>query len=286
MGAPGLDLFDREAARYDAWFDSERGKALFDSEVLCLRELAVGLPRPWLETGVGTGRFAEALGIEVGVDPAHGALEYAARRGVRVVPGVGQALPFADGEFGATFVIVTICFADDPGGLLREAARVTREEGRIVLGIVPAGSPWGRSYAEKGRAGHTFYSQARFFGLDELEDLAKGAGLEFERCVSTLFQEPGADTFEVESPREGRHDEAGFVAVLCRPQVREDGGVDVGRSTEDLGAIQPERLVCMKDNVEIDKDDPRCPYPSSQCRFREWCPVREAVRAGERNQRG
>ena len=230
MGAPSFELFDREAARYDAWFDSERGKALFDSEVLCLRELAAGLPRPWLELGVGTGRFAEALGIEVGVDTARGALEYAARRGVRVVPGVGQALPFEDGEFGAAFVIVTICFADDPGGLLLEAARVAGQlapgsagarlkagkEGGVVLGIVPAGSPWGRFYAEKGRAGHTFYSQARFFGLDELEDLARGAALRFERCISTLFQRPGPGSFEVERPREGRHDEAGFVAALCR----------------------------------------------------------------------
>ena len=177
MGAAGIEIFDREAARYDAWFGSERGKALFGSEIPCLQRLSAGLPRPWLEVGVGTGRFAEALGIEVGVDPARATLEYAARREIRVLPALGQALPFEDGEFGAVFVIVTICFADDPGGLLQEAARVAGEEGGVVLGIVPAASPWGRFYAEKGRAGHTFYSQARFFSLDELEEIAQSAGL-------------------------------------------------------------------------------------------------------------
>lgn len=220
MCAPGIERFNRDAGRYDAWFDSERGKALFASEVLCLRRLSADLPRPWLEVGVGTGRFAEALGIEVGVDPARGALEYADRRGVCVVRGVGQELPFDGGDFGAVFVIVTICFADDPEGLLRETARVAGEKGAVVMGVVPAGSLWGQLYSEKGRAGHDFYSQARFFNLNELEGLAESAGLRIERCVSTLFQRPAGNSFEIEQPREGRYDEAGFVAVLCRARTQ------------------------------------------------------------------
>ena len=51
----GIQIFEHEAARYDAWFDSERGKMLFASEVLCLQQLSGGLPRPWLEFGVGIG---------------------------------------------------------------------------------------------------------------------------------------------------------------------------------------------------------------------------------------
>ena len=286
IGTSGFEIFDREAARYDAWFDSERGNALFDSEVLCLRQLSTDLPRPWLEVGVGTGRFAEALGIEVGVDPSRAALEYAARRGIRVLPALGQALPFEDGEFRAVFVIVTICFADDPAGLLREAARVAGGEGAVVLGIVPVGSPWERSYAEKGRAGHTFYSQARFFSLDELERLARSAGLSFERSVSTLFQKPGDGPFEVEPPREGSHDEAGFVAVLCRRRPESHSGGPADRSASDPGDREMEPLVCMKDNVEVDRENPRCRHPSSQCPFREYCRVREAQRAKEKEQRG
>lgn len=52
-----FDVFEREAARYDAWFDSEDGRMLFSSELLGLRQLSEVLPRPWLEVGVGTGRL-------------------------------------------------------------------------------------------------------------------------------------------------------------------------------------------------------------------------------------
>jgi ubiquinone/menaquinone biosynthesis C-methylase UbiE len=216
MGASGVEIFEREAARYDLWFDTARGGALFESEVRCLREIALDFERPWLEVGVGTGRFAEALAVDVGVDPARTALAYAARRGIRVASALGQELPFENGTFRAVFVVVTICFADDPLGLLREARRVAGRDGAVVLGIVPASSPWGRFYAEQAEAGHAFYSRARFFDLDEIEGLARHAGLELCHCNSTLFQGPGEDPLEVEQPRFGRHDEAGFVAAVCR----------------------------------------------------------------------
>lgn len=68
------DLFDRLAARYDAWYDKPAGAAVFAAELACLQPLLAGLPRPWAEVGVGSGRFAAALGAEVGVDPAAGPL--------------------------------------------------------------------------------------------------------------------------------------------------------------------------------------------------------------------
>ena len=152
------------------------------------------LPRPWLEVGVGTGRFAEALGVDIGVDPASGALQYAKRRGIRAVRALGHSLPFKADAFGAVFVIVTLCFADDAEGLLHEAVRVTRAEGGIVLGIIPAESPWGNFYAAKGRTGHLFYSKARFFTLEEVRNLARGVELHLERSVSTLFESPAQGT--------------------------------------------------------------------------------------------
>jgi SAM-dependent methyltransferase len=278
------EIFEREAARYDAWFDSEDGKMLFASELLGLRQLSDDLPRPWLEVGVGTGRFADGLGIDFGIDPAFRILQYAKRRGIRTVRALGQMLPFKDEKFGAVFVIGTLCFADDPAGLLREAVRVTRPEGGIVVAIVPAESPWGRFYASRGKAGHVFYSAARFYTLKELRDLARVAGLQIDRVVSTLFGSPDDGSFEIERPYQGEDERGGFVAMLLRPRSRPAGNTTTPAQKEQ-DAEAPRSLFCMKENTEIDPDHPYCPYPSSQCRFREWCPVREAMRSKRRKTR-
>jgi SAM-dependent methyltransferase len=242
------------------------------------------LPRPWLEIGVGTGRFADALGIDIGVDPASGVLQYAKRRGIRTLRAMGHALPFKDGKFGAVFVIVTLCFADDPDGLLREAARVTRPEGGIVVGIVPAESPWGRFHTSRGKRGHIFYSEAKFYTLEQLRDLARLAELRVDRVVSTLFRRPGQGPFEIERPREGEDRRAGFVAMLFRRQPQA-ADCTTRPSPANEGCEPPGPLICMKENTEIDPDHPRCPYPSSQCQFRELCPVREAMRSKRKESR-
>jgi hypothetical protein len=64
MGTAGL--FERLAAGYDAWYDGPAGPAVFPSEVACLRPRLSGLSRPW----VCSGRFAAALGVDAGLDPA------------------------------------------------------------------------------------------------------------------------------------------------------------------------------------------------------------------------
>ncbi len=178
------------------------------------------LPRPWLEIGVGTGRFADGLGIDIGVDPASAVLQFAKRRGLRTVQALGHALPFPDGQFGAVFIIVTLCFADDAEGLLREAARVTRPEGGIVVGVVPAESPWGKFHTARGERGHLFYSEAKFYTLEQVRDLARVAELKVDRVASTIFQSPGEGPFGIECPREGQHPRAGFVAVMCRQRFQ------------------------------------------------------------------
>ncbi len=61
------DVFDSQAVRYDAWYDTPTGAAAFADELVALRPLLTGLPRPWLEVGLGTGRFAAALHDRLGL---------------------------------------------------------------------------------------------------------------------------------------------------------------------------------------------------------------------------
>jgi len=214
--------FEELAERYDAWFEEE-GKLIFPTELSALRRAAEGLPRPWLEVGVGSGRFAASLGIDVGLDPAERLLEMARRRGMAVVRGRGEALPFPAESFGGVFLIVTLCFVEEPSAVLRECRRVLREGGGLVVGLVPAESPWGRRYTALGKEGHPFYSRARFYTVAEVKKLLSAAGFSLERCYSTLYQPPG-DVRHVEKPREGCDPQAGFVVFLAR---RTPGGREI-----------------------------------------------------------
>ena len=169
-----------------------------------------------MEVGVGTGRVAEALRLDVGVDPALTALERARSRGVRAVGALGEALPFADQTYGLVVMSATLCFAPEPVALLREVARVVRDGGRVVVGVVPRGSSWGRRYEEWGRAGHPFYSLARLSTVDEVRALLEGVGLVIDRVRATLwggYDQVDAAALAVTTPIAETADDAGFVAL-------------------------------------------------------------------------
>jgi len=204
--------FDTKAAAYDAWFDSPEGRLIFTQESACLEELIGGVEGRWLEVGVGTGRFAHALGVTEGVDPSSAVLEMASRRGIRTRVGCGEDLPYADGVFDGVLMVVTVCFLADAAKTLEECSRVLEPGGRVVVGLVPADSPWGELYARKGREGHPFYSAAGFYTCDEVVALAVRAGLAFGLARSCLFTPPG-EPLTAGPPREGIVPNAGFVAL-------------------------------------------------------------------------
>lgn len=208
-------IFDTEADRYDAWFDTPDGRTLFENELQAVRLLWRVEYRPALEVGVGSGRFAQALGVEFGVDPAAGSLRLAGQRGINVTRARGEALPFADGSFAGVLVLTTLCFADDAPSLMREAARVLRSGGHMLIGDIPADSLWGEHYLRKKAEKHPFYESARFYTVDELARMLCEAGLPPVDFSSTLIRsQPEAP--QPEPPQSGMVKGAGFVCILAR----------------------------------------------------------------------
>jgi len=65
--ARGVRVFDEHALEYDRWFD--RHPDIYQAEVRALQTFVppVGIG---IEVGVGTGRFALPLGINLGVEPS------------------------------------------------------------------------------------------------------------------------------------------------------------------------------------------------------------------------
>ncbi len=198
--------FETRAEEYDAWYDAH--PATFESEVLALRAVLPPRRGRWVEVGVGTGRFAVRLGIGEGVEPAAAMAERAAARGVRVVRGVAEDLPFAAGCLDAVFYVTTLCFVADLARTLSEARRVLAPSGHVVAAILPRDRPLGQRVA--GDSSDPFFRRARLLTVRELHGALQAAGLRTEEEAATLF-DIGAPE-RVETPRAGSNS-GSFVAV-------------------------------------------------------------------------
>jgi SAM-dependent methyltransferase len=206
--------FNGLASEYDAWFEND-GKLIFAIEVQAFRESVSSSPKPWLEIGVGSGRFAQALGIDTGLDPSSQLIQVARRRGITVFLGRGEQQVFEGKSFGTVFLIVTMCFLDSPFDVLKQTNRILRADGKIVLGLVLKESPWGEFYRKKKEQGHRFYKYATFYNYSDVERLLMQAGFLVEQITSTLFQQPG-NVREMEEPKQGYYPDAGFTVIIAR----------------------------------------------------------------------
>ncbi|MGQ4891299.1 MAG: methyltransferase domain-containing protein [Candidatus Njordarchaeia archaeon] len=210
-----VKVFDEHAYKYDKWFEMLKGGVLFQNELaalkLLLKNVEIGEA---LEIGVGTGRFAHALRVKYGVDPAFKPLLIARNRGIIVVQGVAENLPFKNESFDTAVMIVTVCFVDNLEKSFGEAYRILKENGNLVIGYIDRDTEWGKIYLEKKKSGHLFYKNAKFYSYKEIEELLKRTGFRVARVTSTLSQKPTEKPTK-EKPKMGRN-RGGFVAILAK----------------------------------------------------------------------
>jgi ubiquinone/menaquinone biosynthesis C-methylase UbiE len=202
------NVFNKHYKRYDAWYDKNNYAYLSELDAV---KLVLPKKGKGLEIGVGTGRFASALGIKYGVEPSANMAKLARKRGVEVYLGYGGALPFIDGSFDYVVMIITLCFIKDPLQTLKEAHRVLKKDGKIIIGIVDRESFLGKFYLEKKSI---FYKKAKFFSVDDVRVLLRATGFKGFSCYQTLFILPGAMN-AVEKPKKG-FGKGGFVVISAK----------------------------------------------------------------------
>lgn len=192
-----ISAFNRRAKEYDEWYSKKPGSLVFESEVKAIEVLAPeGLG---VEVGVGTGVFSSKLGVFMGVDPALRMIKMAKKRGVNVVQATGEFLPIKNECLDYVLLAFTICFLRDPWSSLREAWRVLRHRGNVIVGFIPRNSKWGKLYLKKKAEGHGLYKYANFYALEEVEEMLEKEGFKTTKYSATLSQEP-KNVRKVEEP--------------------------------------------------------------------------------------
>ena len=205
--------FDEQSNDYDAWF--EKHPDLYLAELEAVRSF-IPANGSGVEIGVGTGRFAAPLGIPIGVEPAPRMAELARQRGIEVLEGVAEALPFADGSFDFAVMVTVVCFLDDVAQAFREAFRILKPSGTLVIGFIDRESELGRQYSLR-KEQSRFYRDATFYSVDELESLLTKAGFSNFAYRQTLLPEETIDLTVLEG-----HGSGGFVVIRAR---KTEGGI-------------------------------------------------------------
>lgn len=206
---PQTEPFEKHTERYDSWFDAH--ETAYESELSALQALVANDTRS-LEIGVGTGRFAEPLGVRYGLDPSTSMLNHARKRGIEGAQGVAEALPFADGVFDTALLVTTICFVEDVERTVREAHRVLRPDGRLVVGYIDRESYLGQQYQEH-KDENPFYRDATFVSTDELVAELDATGFDEYEFVQTLF-DPPEELATVDDVESG-YGEGSFVGIAA-----------------------------------------------------------------------
>jgi len=180
---PKTKPFDKYSDEYDRWFVVN--KYAFQSELKAIKSVMPDSGKG-VEIGVGSGIFAEPLGIRDGVEPSRVMREKAKKKNINALDGVAENLPYPDNSFDFALMVTTICFVDDIVRSFHEAHRILSDTGRLIIGFVDKNSPIGQVY-QQCKEESIFYKDALFYGTEELYKILKNTGFEIEGTWQTVF---------------------------------------------------------------------------------------------------
>lgn len=179
------DPYQNNAKQYDEWF--EKNQWVYAAELRAIRSF-VPTTQFGIEVGVGTGRFAAPLRINIGVEPSRSMRELAQKRGIMAVGGVAEKLPFKDSVVKFVLMVTTICFVNDIYKTFEESFRVLSESGTIIIGMIDRNSPVGQIYLEH-KGDSLFFKQATFYSVDEILQIMRQTGFYDFDFRQTIFQD-------------------------------------------------------------------------------------------------
>ncbi len=177
------DVFEDYADEYDRWFEDHR--EVYLAELSRIRRVLPPQDSRSLEVGAGSGRFAAPLGIALGMEPSRALGRMARRRGIKIVRGRAEALPFRDGSFSSVLLVTVLCYLDDPQAALRELRRILLPGGFLVVAFIEREGQVHRNYLRDGGKGR-FLSRAKFYSQEDVRAFLGDTGFAVTRIDSRV----------------------------------------------------------------------------------------------------
>lgn len=194
-----IALFDLSAKTYDSWCETKIGAFVDQLEKDLMKKVAQPQKgEKALDLGCGTGIYSYWLyeqGLKVtGIDISKNMLDVAKKKkhasDVTFVHGDISKLPFADETFDLVISNIVLEFTHNPQEIVKEAMRVVKKDGRLVIGFIGKDSSWGKMYQEKGKHQPTsVFSEAQFFDRDDILQLYEEPPTEIDYALYVSMDE-------------------------------------------------------------------------------------------------
>lgn len=177
-----MSLFDDVAPRYEAFCHTPLGQFINQVEQKIIIDLSSPQPKEsWIDLGCGTGEYSVALASfgchVIGLDESESMLERARTKPVtsgtvKYESADIRYIPYPNGFFDGALIQVTLEFVKDAPQVLKEALRVLKHSGRLVVGLIHELGPWAQYYQERAKTDPlTVYRHAHFWTVQELYEL-------------------------------------------------------------------------------------------------------------------
>ena len=121
-----------------------------------------------------------------------------------------EQLHFNNNGFDFVLMVTTLCFVDDPKLVLKEANRILKPNGQIIVAIIDKESSLGRSY-DATKASNKFYKDATFYSTQDIIGLLYQTNFNQIQTCQTIFSNP--DTMTIPDTVKDGYGEGSFVVI-------------------------------------------------------------------------
>lgn len=211
------------AIEFDKWWG--RNGNIFETEALAIEKVLPNSTKDAIVIGNGTGKFASRLGIPFGIDPSENMCKLARRKGIDAKQGTAENIPYADEQFSLALMIGVISYLRNLKESLKEAHRILKPDGEMVLAFVAKNRKFTHlyekaveegKYPEKGSPEFPypleFAKKANWRSVEEVITQLHECGFVALETVQTLTSEPKDANNTVELPLPG-HDHGSWVVI-------------------------------------------------------------------------